>query len=314
MLARIESISRDTDWVKVLRLVGAEGFALPSHEPGSHVTFLINVAEGKKIKRSYSIFSSPAERGVYKVAVQREPNGKGGSTFIHDHFRVGDVVELEGPRNFFRVDPEGTDNILIAGGIGITPILCMAREMQTNNIKYHLHFAGRKPELMPLKNEVQRACRSVSLWFDDGIVGKGLNIESVIDVWCPGKHVYVCGPAGLISAVQKTSKNRGWPDNNVHFESFTAVQNEQFSLAVELSRTGRTLIVAPDQTILEALLAAGIAVDYDCGVGECGSCVTKVLDGTAIHKDVCLSSRDKQNGDFCPCVSWAQTSKLVLDL
>jgi vanillate O-demethylase ferredoxin subunit len=272
------------------------------------------MADGKKLKRSYSILNAASDRGVYKIAVQREANGRGGSSFIHEHVRVGDVIEFDGPRNYFQVDPEGTDNILIAGGIGITPVLCMARDMQARNIKYHLHFAARQPGLMPLKEEVEQDCASLSLWFDDGVVGTGLNLESAIDQWLPGKHVYVCGPAGLISAVQKTCANRGWPDKNVHFESFSTVQDEQFPLTVELSRSGRTLNVAPDQTILEALLAADIAVDYDCGIGECGSCVTKVLEGVPIHKDVCLSMRDKEDGDFCTCVSWARTSKLVLDL
>jgi vanillate O-demethylase ferredoxin subunit len=318
MFARVDYIKQDTPNVKIIGLKAFEGgMALPPYTPGSHISVSISAPGIPTLTRCYSICNASSEQGFYELAIQREANSKGGSAYIHDHLNVGDSIKFEGPRNYFPLSEGAKDNLLIAGGIGITPIICMARAMIESGTPFQLHYAARNPEMMPLKEEVQRVCGSTAtLWFDNGIVGNGLNLDAVIDRWSEGRHVYVCGPSGLISGLQHVCRARGWPESNIHCESFSAANIPGATpLTVELRRSGRTVSVSPEQSILEALLDADIAMDYDCRIGECGSCVSRVIEGTPLHRDLCLTPKERESGDcLCTCVSWAKTSTLVLDL
>ncbi|MDR8877895.1 PDR/VanB family oxidoreductase [Burkholderia multivorans] len=319
MKAKICSISPETSRVKLYRLVAAESNELPPYTPGAHISVKIDShgPGSRTITRSYSICNSPAERDCYLIAVQREDNGNGGSRYIHENWKVGDIIEFDGPRNYFKMDQSGKENILIAGGIGITPIVCMAGAMVDSGIPFQLHYVARDEEAMALTARVLEVAGSAAkLWFDHGKPEKGIPIDSIITEWCNGKHVYVCGPSGLIKAVRETCQVKSWPEEMVHFELFYGTtQESEKSISVKLMRSGKVVDVPNDKSILDALLQAGVEVDYDCRIGECGSCAVKVLGGRPLHRDVCLTTKERESGEcMCVCVSWAESPEIALDL
>ncbi|CAE6840840.1 PDR/VanB family oxidoreductase [Paraburkholderia aspalathi] len=319
MFAKIKSITEDTPKTKLYELVGIDDMALPAHTAGAHITIHIRPDSGPEILRSYSIINPPSEVGFYRIGVQREPQSRGGSAYMHDIAGVGDVVEFDGPKNYFPLATGAQEHLLVAGGIGITPILSMASHLETGGATYALHYAARSKESMPLRRQVMEVCgEHARLWFDDGDSTNGMNLQEILSAWQPGRHVYVCGPVGLIESVLDICRKNGWPESDLHFELFKNPQPAEGvidPLYIELRRSGLTLEVRTGESILEAIVAAGVTADYDCQIGECGTCVTKVLEGKPLHRDYYLSEKERNAGRcICTCVSWAETSRLVLDL
>lgn len=319
MLAKVAAIVEETPHVKIFDLVSAGGTELPAHTCGAHVSVTVALPDGSRDARAYSIVNPPAYRGFYRLAVQREKAGRGGSAFMHERVRVGDTLEIEGPKNHFELSKDADEVILIAGGIGITPILCMAAQLALDGRPFRLHYTAREPELMAFRKEVVGTCGTrASLCCDGGDPSKGLQLREILGKYRPGVHVYVCGPAGLIDAVLQVTQSCGWPESAVHFELFSnplATQKGDNPVEVFLQHSGITLEVEPGTSILDAILAAGVDVDHSCKVGECGACLTTVLDGTPLHRDYYLNSRERlECTSMCTCVSWATTERLVLDL
>lgn len=321
MRVRIAAVVEVTPQVKCFDLVSADAAVpLPAYSCGAHVGIPVVLPDGSRDTRSYSIVNPPAHQGFYRLAVQREKQGRGGSAYMHEKLRAGDEFEIEPPRNHFELESDAAECLLIAGGIGITPILCMATQLVMQDRPFTLHYAARQPELMAFRNEVLGTCKErARLWFDGGDPAKGMDLEAILSDWREGLHVYVCGPAGLIDAVLATTRSRGWPEAAVHFELFTnplaAAQDGDCPIEVVLQHSGVVLTVPPGTSILDAVLGAGIDADFDCKVGECGSCLTTVLEGTPIHRDYYLNARERaENKSICTCVSRAVGPRLVLDL
>lgn len=320
MRVKIAAIVEETPLVKYFDLVSADGaLPLPAHTCGAHIAVPVVLPDGSRDTRSYSIVNPPAYRGFYRLAVHREKEGKGGSAYMHEQLRVGDEFEIDAPKNHFELVSNAAEYILIAGGIGITPILCMASQLVMEARPFTLHYAARQPELMAFRNDVLGRCgERARLWFDGGDPAKGMDLNEILREWRPGLHVYVCGPAGLIDAVLAISSSCGWPETAVHFELFSnpaATQEGDHPVEIVLQHSGLVVKVQPGKSILDAVLDAGVDADFDCKVGECGSCLTTVLEGTPIHRDYYLNGRERaENKSMCTCVSWAKTSRLVLDL
>lgn len=316
---KVAAIVDETPQVKIFDLVSADGTELPPHTCGAHVSVTVDLSDGSRDTRAYSIVNPPTYRGFYRLGVQREKAGRGGSAYMHERVRVGDTLEIDGPKNHFELVSDADDIILIAGGIGITPILCMAAQLAVENRPFSLHYAAREPELMPFRKEVIGTCGArASLCFDGGDPSKGLQLREILGKYRPGLHVYTCGPAGLIDAVLEITRSGGWPEPAVHFELFSnplAKQESDKPVEVVLQHSGITLKVDPGTSILDAILAAGVDAEHDCKVGECGSCLTTVLDGTPLHRDYYLNAKERlECTSMCTCVSWAKTQRLVLDL
>lgn len=314
----VSEIRALTPTIKAFVLHSTDGAALPAYTAGAHIRVQVILPGGGVDERSYSLIDDSVGnecRSHYRIAVQLEANGKGGSAFMHG-LKVGSQLSICLPKNDFPLDETATHSVLIAGGIGITPILAMAYALQASGRSFEFHYGTRSPDLMAFRDAVE-TFRNAVLYFDGGDPRRGLQLESLLAHPADGKHVYVCGPRGLIDAVIATAKHHGWPDDHVHFELFNspAVQGGDTAFEVELRASGKTLQVPADKSILDVILAAGCDLMYDCKRGECGMCATAVLDGIPEHRDYNLPDDERAGGKvMCICVSRAKSPRLILDL
>lgn len=315
---KVARIEQATPHIKVFSLTNADGGLLPAFDAGAHLEFYLPVRPERVEKRSYSIASDPADRERYVFGVLRERESTGGSAYMHEQVSEGQVLEASGPINNFPLADAAAKHLLIAGGIGITPILSMARALAASSASYSLHYCARSAEDMAFTDEVaETGGEAAHLYYDGGDPSRGLDVDRLVARFEEGCHVYVCGPRGLIQAVQKACSAAGWPDEHVHYEFFGAAADAvaEGPLEVVLAESDVVLSVEPGRSILDAILDAGIDVDFDCKRGECGMCVAEVLEGTPIHRDVYLSGKERAAGDcMCTCVSWADSGCLVLNL
>ncbi|MEY2656002.1 MAG: hypothetical protein RLZZ524_3030 [Pseudomonadota bacterium] len=302
-----------------LDLVAADGGALPAFSAGAHVD--LHLAPG--LVRPYSLYNDPAETGRYRLGVLREPASRGGSIAVHDRLQVGDALDISPPRNLFALaEPlQRGRHLLLAGGIGITPILAMAHALHRAGAAFALHHAARSAARMALRDTLVTApwADRVSLHQDDGPAAQRLDLPALLAGVRPDDHLYVCGPAGLIAATRAAAQAAGWADAQVHVESFgatpPAADPQAGGFEVELARSGRVITIAPDQTVLQALQAAGCEVPSSCEQGICGTCLTPVLAGLPDHRDQYLEPDEQAANDcFLPCCSRAKTARLVIDL
>ncbi|MBP6853317.1 MAG: oxidoreductase, partial [Rhodoferax sp.] len=254
---------------------------------------------------------------AYRIAVQRSRRLRG-SAFLHDHVVVGTRLAVSHPRNHFSLDRRDTHSLLIAGGIGITPILSMARSLALRKRPFALVYAGRAPQDMAYLSEVRSlAGATVQVHCSTEHGGARLDLHALLAAQPAGTTTYVCGPATLIAATRAAAKALSWEPARVRSESFASVPaNDDSGFALVLHKSGRTLQVAADASILETMAAAGLTPLFDCGMGECGVCPLVVLqaDGSLEHRDRYLSAEAKAAGDtLCICVSRLRGTRLVLD-
>ena len=297
----------------VLRRPGRE--TLPPFEAGAHIDFRVDLASGAKDFRSYSLINSEGDPCHFEIAVKREADGRGGSRFMHA-LQVGDRVVCTPPGNQFALVQEPHHALLIAGGIGITPILSMARTLQARGIEFDLHYGARQPDLMAFRDDVMQATGNrAGLYFDQGPAPRAMDLPRMLRAPDAARHVYVCGPKPLLDAVRLLASELGWPEHHVHFEVFGAVaQAGDQPLTVMLQQSGRTLQVPARQSILDAMIEAGLDPIFDCKRGECGTCAVKVLSGTPDHRDYALSNSDREDDRLmCTCVSRCTSTTLTLD-
>ncbi|WP_405514731.1 PDR/VanB family oxidoreductase [Streptomyces canus] len=294
------------DGVLALTLRHPLGEQLPQWEPGAH----IDVVLGPGLERQYSLCGDPADRTAWRIAVLREPAGRGGSAHVHEQLGQGDKVRVRGPRNHFTLRPAPRYRF-IAGGIGITPILPMLAAAEAQGAEWTLLYGGRTRESMAFTEELSRYGDRVTVAPQDE---RGLlDLASVLDDVPEGTLVYCCGPGPLLDAVEERC-----PAGLLHVERFTpkeqpAAENTEFE--VELAQTGTTVTVAPDVSVLDAVRASGVEVLFSCTEGTCGTCETDVLDGTPDHRDSVLTDEEREAGEtMMICVSRCRGKKLVLDL
>jgi len=314
---KIEKIAQETSNVKSFLLKSNDGAALPEFTAGAHIDVMVTAEDGTTDKRSYSLASDPKDTSAYTLGVLREVEGKGGSAFMHDKLSEGDVIEASNPKNHFPLDDDAEDNLLIAGGIGVTPILAMARTLSANGAKFNMHYAARAPEEMAFKADVEAVCgENGHLYFDGGDPSKGINLKELLSNRQGGLHLFVCGPGGLIEAVRTTATEQGWPENTIHYEVFKPAEldGEDSALEVTLSESGTTYTIPAGETILDVLLEEGVDIDYDCKMGICGLCAVKVVDGEPDHRDYVLTEDEREDEKlFCPCISRAKGGSITLE-
>lgn len=299
--------------VVALTLTAADGAPLPLWHPGSHID--ITLPSG--LVRQYSLCGDPAHRDSYRIAVRRIPDGGGGSIEVHDVLLPGATVTTHGPRNAFPLTVPGYGSPtrrlrFIAGGIGITPILPMLGLAQRVDVEWSMIYTGRSLDSLPFLDEVTRYGARVHIRTDDVA---GLPAADELLGACPdGSAVYACGPAPMLTAVRDRLVGRD--DVELHFERFAAppvVDGKEFSVTV--ASTGEIVEVGADETLLAALGRAGVRAPYSCQQGFCGTCRSRVLDGTVEHRDVLLTDPERDSGLMLVCVSRAADgSRLTLDL
>jgi len=297
-------------------LVDTGGKVLPAFSAGSH----IDVTVGGGLTRQYSLCNDPAESHRYQIAVLRDPATRGGSAGMHDRVNVGDVIAISAPKNHFPLAHEAKKSLLLAGGIGVTPILCMAERLAVTGADFEMHYCTRSKDRTAFHDRIGNArfASRVQFHFDDGDAAQKFDIAGRLATPEPGTHVYVCGPKGFMDAVLSTARARGWPEAQLHYEFFSAevapsATDESFEVQVDSS--GRIVVVPKDKTVVQALADAGIEVQTSCEQGVCGTCITRVLEGEPDHKDLYFTPEEQaKNDQFTPCCSRAKSKRLVLDL
>ena len=296
-------------------LADAEGRELPPFTAGAHVD--VEIAPG--LVRQYSLCNDPRRRDCYQIAVLREPASRGGSAGLIERIDVGQTLKVSEPRNHFALEPSARRTVLIAGGIGVTPILCMAERLAHTSAPFELHYAARSPERAAFLERIQALADKAKVYFSEGPEAERLDLEAVLSDPAPGTHLYVCGPARLIEAALAVAKARGWPSSRVHREYFAPPEGQDLgpgqAFEIEIASSGQVLAVPADKAITQVLAEHGIEVATSCEQGVCGTCITRVLDGVPDHRDVYLTPDEQAaNDQMTPCCSRARTARLVLDL
>lgn len=295
-----------------LSLEAADGGALPAFTAGAHVD--LHLPGG--LARPYSICNDPAETHRYVLGVLLEIDSRGGSRAVHE-LREGQVLQISTPRNRFPLEPGARRHVLIAGGIGITPILAMARQLGREGADFELHYASSSQARMAFREEIEMSSWAGAAHFHTG--DNRLDIERLLALQAGDVHVYACGPKRLIDAVTGAATRLGWAGARVHHEFFSgdtpAQSAENRAFEIELARSGRIIPVAADQSAAAALIAAGVPLLTSCEQGVCGTCLTPVLQGQVEHRDLYLTPEEQAaNDQFLPCCSRALGARLVVDL
>ena len=309
----VVAIEQVTPLIKQFTLRGVDRAELPPFSGGCHVIVVMH-GQQRTFRNPYSLLSSPNVLSAYQIAVRRDDQGRGGSLFMHQQVAVGSRLEIAYPVNLFPLAKLARKHILIAGGVGITPILAMVDDLRGSPAPWELHYGVRGPEHDHFGRKLlEHDGPRVHLYYDSA--GQVLNFDRILADQPLGTHVYICGPGAMIGAVECAAKAAGWADSHIHSEKFTAPPGgEPFD--VYLARSQLTIHVPSERSLLEAIEAAGVDAPYLCRGGACGQCETDVLelDGELIHNDHWLSDEEKKScRKIMPCVSRARSSRLVLD-
>jgi ferredoxin-NADP reductase len=286
------------------------GPPLPEWTPGAHITLVLPSG----LERQYSLCGAVDDRDAWRIAVLREPDSRGGSTYVHDVLEVGDVLEVRAPRNNFPLC-RADRYVFVAGGIGITPIIPMIAEAECSGAEWILHFGARDAASFcfeqVLREYGEQRVRLVAQ-DSDGV----LDLDMILGTLIPGTHVYCCGPGGLLHAVEERAS--GWPEDSLHIERFAPtelgddVADEPF--IAHLKASGMSLQVSAGESILDAMARHGIDAPSSCREGTCGTCETRVLSGIPDHRDSVLTPSEQAAGDYMMiCVSRARGREIELD-
>jgi tetrachlorobenzoquinone reductase len=316
LTAFVRTLRFEAPGIMSIELIPPRGERFPEFEPGAHID--LHLASG--LQRSYSLLNPRGETDRYVVGVQLDKKGRGGSRFIHDNFRVGMSVQLSAPRNLFALDESAAHSVLIAGGIGVTPILCMYRRLIELGRSVQMLYCARSADHAAFIDELRTMSADggkLDVYFDDENGGRPVDLKAYLADVPADAHVYCCGPAPMLDAFDAACETVGIA--NRHIERFAAVPQAapaaNHGYSVELARSNKVVEVLPGRSLLDTLLAAGVNVDHSCMDGICGTCETRVLSGCPDHRDSVLSPTEQaSNRVMMVCVSGCKGEKLVLDL
>jgi ferredoxin-NADP reductase len=311
--ARIRTIRHEAERILSIELVPANADEFPPFAPGAHID--LHLPNG--ITRSYSLINSPEEAGRYVIGVLHDEKSRGGSRHVHEQLRCGSLVQIGRPRNNFALDESAASTVLIAGGIGITPMLCMYRRLREAGRDVRLVYCSRSRKQAAFLDELSTLGGNIRLHFDDEHDGRPFDLTAFLALQSKNVHAYCCGPNAMLTGFETACAATGI--GNVHIERFAAgvpaADVARTGYTVELARSGRTLDVPAGKPLLDVLLAANVAVEYSCREGLCGACETRVLGGCLEHRDSVLTQSERNAGNVMMiCVSGAKNGTLVLDL
>lgn len=313
---RVARKTVEAEGICSFELVRTDGQPLPAFAAGSHID--VEIPGGAT--RQYSLCNDPAETHRYLIAVLRDAGSRGGSVAMHDSVNEGDVLSISAPKNHFALAHDAASHLLLAGGIGVTPLLCMAERLAQVGAAFEMHYCTRSKArtAFALRIAASVFASRVAFHFDNGPADQRLGLDAVLADPQPGRHLYVCGPKGFMDAVLATARAKGWPEGRIHHEFFgaeVAARADDGSFEVKLASSGRVIPVAADCTVVQALADAGVSVATSCEQGVCGTCLTRVIEGEPDHRDMYLTPEEQAAGDqFLPCCSRSKSPRLVLDL
>jgi ferredoxin-NADP reductase len=315
MQVRVKRISFEAESINSYELVAPGGGDLVAFTAGCHID--LHLPNG--MIRSYSLVNDQSERNRYVVAVNKDAASRGGSHFIHETVRAGDIFTISHPRNNFTLQESAAHSVLIAGGIGITPLLSMIRRLEALSRSWELFYAARTrsaagflDELNALRPNVHA---NIHANFDQEPSGRMLDLAAIVKDTPKDAHLYCCGPVSMLEAFEAATADR--PSDHVHVEYFKAREKPAVAggFEVKLARSNRTITVQTGKSILNALLDEGIAASYACTEGVCGTCETRVIEGIPDHRDLFLSKEEQAaNKTMMICCSGSKSPTLVLDL
>jgi vanillate O-demethylase ferredoxin subunit len=295
-------------------LVSADGKPLPPFAAGAHIEVHLPGA----MVRHYSLCNDPRETHRYLIAVMHAAASRGGSWAMHQTLKAGDRLEISAPRNHFPLVPGARRTLLFAGGIGITPIICMAEQLAAAGDDFELHYCARAPERAAFRQRIAGSGYAHRVHFHYSEAGRAIDLPAVLAAFDDQAHLYVCGPAGFMDAVLECAQAQGWRAGQLHREYFGAGAPSQAggpAFDIRIASTGAMVHVGPDTTALDALAAHGIRLPSSCREGVCGTCLTGVIDGEPDHRDLFLSPELRARNDrMAPCCSRSRSAVLTLDL
>ena len=309
--------------IRLVRLRADDGAVLPAYSAGAHLRVQVELPDGSIDWRHYSLINLSARADAcsapteYVIAVRREDDGRGGSRFMHQRVQTGQLLAVEAPKNEFPLREHTGCAVLVAGGIGVTPLISMAAQRVAENAPVRMHYAGRSRELMAFLPELQQLLGESLRVHADVEAGAPHDVDALLDACGSDDQLYVCGPKPMLDTLLARTQARGWTRERVHFEVFTAptVAAGDHAFEVVLKLSGRSLTIPADRSILDCLIDAGCDPMFDCKRGECGVCQTTVVEGEIDHRDYVLSERERQDGNVMQiCISRCKGQRLVLDL
>jgi len=308
-VSAIHYAARDTHLFELTRL---DGGPLPPYEPGAHID--LHLPNG--LIRQYSLITPEPDPATYTVGIKRDPASRGGSRYIHDELGVGKSLKIGGPLNNFALVEDAGHVILLAGGIGITPIWCMVQRLEELKRPWALHYGCRSRADMAFLDQLS-GMSGARFHFDDENAGRVLDVAGIVAAAPSAAHLYCCGPTPMLNAFEAAS--RDWPREQIHIEYFTPRQDvgkaKKGGFTVELARSGQEFFIPEGRTILEVLLDEGVDVDYSCELGICGACEQRVISGTPEHRDSILTEEEQaENKRVMICCAGCKSERLVLDL
>ena len=286
---------------------------LPSFQPGAHVD--VHLPNG--LVRQYSLTNGPGLTDIYRIGVKLEPEGRGGSRYMHDGVQVGDVLDLSVPRNNFTLRRDAARTVLIAGGIGITPLLAMAQTLARQGLTWELHYFAQSDDHIAFREMLNPLAGETTLHLGLTPQQTGNELGRITRSYAPASHTYICGPGPMIEAARAIAAEAGWPEAAVHFEHFEneSPRDDTSVFEVGLARSNKSLRIDAGMSLLDGLRNAGVDLPSSCEQGACGTCIATVLEGEPDHQDVYLNGSERAAGDrMLTCVSRARSSRLVLDL
>lgn len=303
--------------VAVLEFVDPDGAPLPSFTAGAHID--VHLPGG--LVRPYSLCGDPRKRNAYRLGVLRDSASRGGSEAVHSQLSEGTRLRIGEPRNHFPLVENAPYTVLVGGGIGITPMLAMGWALHAVGKGFELHYCARGRAHAAFLDELASVpwAGRVHLHFDDEAPAQRFDPADALRGAPAGRHVYVCGPTGFMEWVMSEASRAGLEDRQIHREYFSppSVTSDADDTAFEVvaARSGKQVLVAPGQTLLEALKTIGIEVPVSCEQGVCGTCACSVLEGVPDHRDAYLTDQERDaNDQVLACCSRSRSARLVLDL
>ena len=313
---RVAHKREEAEGICSLELRPVEGGVLPAFTAGAHID--VHLSNG--LVRQYSLCNSPRETQRYQIAVLRDPASRGGSQAVHDQVKEGQLLEITAPKNHFPLATHATQHLLLAGGIGVTPLMAMAEQLSADGADFALHYFARSVTKAAFVDRFARSAFAsrVHTHWDDAPQDPPVSLPTLIGQPQAGQHLYVCGPKGFMDAVLATARAQSWPEDQLHFEFFggqVVHDASDAAFTVKIASSGQEIQVGADQTVIQALHKAGVDVPIACEQGVCGTCLVRVLSGTPDHKDMYLTPEEQDaNDQFTPCCSRSKSAVLVLDL
>lgn len=321
LAVRVASIHHAAQDVIALDLRPLADQALPRFAAGAHIDVELPTPDikGQPLVRQYSLCNDPTETGRYVIAVGRDPHSRGGSAWLHERLQAGQTLRIHPPRNHFPLVEDATHSVLVAGGIGVTPLLAMARRLSTLDRPWTFYYCARSPERAAFLDDLDRLPGRLFPVFDGIPGGRRIDLSAVVDQAPAGAHLYCCGPASLMEAFEQAAAHL--PSHRVHVEWFkprtpqSTLPGAEGAFEIKLARTGTSLTVPADKSALDVLIEAGVSVPHSCCDGVCGTCETRVLEGQPDHRDSVLFGDDAKCTDrMMVCVSRSVGPRLTLDL